>query len=431
MNTMSPNSLIQVVIDGVNALQNKTFQEARAIVGEGYLFVPNLPLGDGKSIWITPTGLAAVDKLAALWRRDSDLGRQTSLSEARKVAAQGIAELLTAPEFETASEALTWPRIRQAIEHQISSLLGEATHYFQVHLFRHSVIDALEIGPVLLERAERWKSRVLDVSRDEIDRSSPGERFLKAPWVGSVTVRGRTLERSREHAAACLRLALDALTLPMTISQAREVRGPSDTVEESQTHTFTKHEDGFLGWSSSRELFGLRASAEDIAGLLNRNQSFLDQVGCAIGALVGMEPASPHPNLKRRWLEALYWFGESRRDTDDFVALVHLGIALDVLSGGQRDQGIARMCGAITRRQVDEPFASDGRSIRKLVSQIYKESRSRFAHGNSYGLLEDVPLSRMDADRFTAIMLVGFLCDLQRYAGADNPQDFSIRNLGD
>jgi hypothetical protein len=97
MNAPSPDSLIQSVIDGVNALQKKTFREARNIVGEAHWLVPSLPVGDGKSIWITPVGLRAVDQLAALWRRSSDLGRQTSLAEARKATAQGIAKLLIAP----------------------------------------------------------------------------------------------------------------------------------------------------------------------------------------------------------------------------------------------------------------------------------------------------------------------------------------------
>lgn len=427
MTTRSPEDLIQSVIDGVNALQKKSFREARAIVGEGYMLVPSLPVGDGESIWITPAGLKAVDQLAMLWRKTSALGKQTSLGEARKAAAQGIAKLLIAPEFDTASEALVLRRIIEAVDAQVATLVGEVTHYFQVHLFRQSGIDSLKIGPVFLERAERWKTRVLDVHGDDIDRSSPGERFIKVPWVGSVEVRGRTLDRSREHAAACLRLALDALTLPMSISQAREVRGPSDTVKEGQTHTFTQHQNGFLGWSSSREVFGLRSGAEDVDAFIASQRKFLDLVGDAIGILVDEDSISSHPVLKRQWLEALYWFGESRRDTDDFVALVHLGIALDVLSGGQGDHGIAQMCGAIERCPVDQPFASDGRSIKKLVKQIYKEGRSRIAHGSSYGLLEDLPLSRADADRFTAIMFIGYLCDVRDYSGEDDPRIFSRR----
>lgn len=430
MKSPSPDDLIQSVIDGVNALQKKTFREARSIIGESYMLPPSLPAGDGKSIWITPAGLKAVDQLAALWRKNSVLGKQTSLREARKATAQGIAKLLIAPDFETAAEALTLKGINRAVEAQVAALLGEVTHYFQVHLFRHSGIDTLKIGPVLLERAERWKARVLDMREDDVDRSSPGERFTKAPWVGSVTVRGRTLERSREHAAACLRLALDSVTLPMSISQAREVRGPSDTIREGQTHTFTEHINGFLGWSSSREVFGLRSSAEDVDEFVSNQQGFFNLAGDAISNIVDERSASLNPNLKRRWLESLYWLGESRRDTDDFVALVHLGIALDVLSGGRGDQGIARMCGIIQRCEIDKPFASDGRSIRKLVRQIYKEGRSRIAHGSRYGLLEDLPLSRVDADRFTALILIGFLCDLRDYTGGDDPKIFSERSLG-
>ena len=255
------NDLIRDVIDGVDTLQKKTFREVRSIVGDDYLIPPSLPVGDGKSIWITPTGLRGVDRLAALWRKRSSLGRRTSENEARKAMAQAIAKLLVAPEFDTAAEALTPGRIDRAVEDQIASLLGEVTHYFQAHLFRYSTIESVKIGPVYLERSEQWKSRVLDVQGDEIDRSTPGDWFVEAPWIGSVRVRGRTLERSKEHAAACLRLALDALTLPMTTSQAREVRGPSDTIEEGRSHSFTLHENGFLGWSSSREVFGLRQAS--------------------------------------------------------------------------------------------------------------------------------------------------------------------------
>ncbi len=201
--TSDPNYLINAVIEGVDALQNKTFREVRNIVGKDYLIPPSLPLGDGKSVWITPTGLQAVDRLAALWRKRSAIGKKTSANEARKATARAIAQLLTAPEFDSAEKALTPARIDQAVDDQISSLLGEVTHYFQAHLFRHSTIQSLQIGPVLLEPSKRWQTRVLDAQGDDTDRSKPGAWFVRAPWIGSVTVRGRTFERSREHAAAC------------------------------------------------------------------------------------------------------------------------------------------------------------------------------------------------------------------------------------
>ena len=424
MNSDTANDLIQAVIGGVEALQKKTFSEVRSIVGDDYLIPPSLPLGDGKSIWITPAGLVAVDRLAALWRRRSPLGKQTSANEARKATALAIAKLLVGTDADGAEPTLTPGRIDRAVDDQISSLLSEVTHYFQAHLFRHSTIECLNIGPVFLETSSRWKSRVLDIQGDDVDRSKHGEWFVEAPWVGSVTVRGRTLERSREHAAACLRLALDSLTLPMTINQAREVRGPSDTIQECRSHSFTQHENGFLGFGISREVFGLRSGAEAIDSFVARQQSFLDLVGDAISGIVDEQPGHANANLKRRWLEALYWFGEARRSPDDFVALVKTGIVLDILSGGGRAGGIITLCSNLWGCAEDHAITSDGRSVKKLVDQIYNEGRSRLAHGGRFGLLEEIPLVRNDADRFTAIVLVNYMLRLARYKGRDDAKAF-------
>lgn len=210
----------------------------------------------------------------------------------------------------------------------------------------------------------------------------------------------------------------------MSISQAREVRGPSDTIQEGRNHSFSQHENGFLGWSGSREVFGLRSGAEAIDEFVARQQSFLDLVGEAINVVVDDLHGAPNGSLKRRWLEALYWFGEARRSSDDFVALVKIGITLDILSGGGRAGGIVALCCNLWGCEKDHPITADGRSIKKLVDQIYNEGRSRIAHGGRLGLLEEIPLVRNDADRFTAIVLINYLLCLSRYKGEDDPKSF-------
>jgi hypothetical protein len=180
-----------------------------------------------------------------------------------------------------------------------------------------------------------------------------------------------------------------------------------------------------MGWSGSRDVFGLRSPADAVEEFLAANRLYLDEVGTSIQSVVSDREHPTHPMLRRRWQEALHWIGEARRAADDFVALVQLGIGLDVLAGGRRGGGIERLIAKLEGVAPEETYTTDGRSVRQLVKQLYNDGRSRLAHGSRFGLLEDLPLSRADADRLAANALMSFVMALRTYEGPDDPHAFS------
>lgn len=121
----------------------------------------------------------------------------------------------------------------------------------------------------------------------------------------------------------------------------------------------------------------------------------------------------------------MYWFGQSRRDTNDFIALVKIGVALDILANGTKERGIIALCCALTDLPKSDVISSSGHTIGSLVSSIYKDGRSQIAHGgNRFGLLNDLPVDLELADYFCANTLTGYLMRLSIYVGKDDYSTF-------
>lgn len=130
------------------------------------------------------------------------------------------------------------------------------------------------------------------------------------------------------------------------------------------------------------------------ASLLPETRKLRHAVGDALSAFVDVQSAAPALNLKRRWVEAMYWFGQARREGSDFVALVKLGITLDILAKGGKFRGILTMSGAVLGMKDSDPITSDQRSLKSFVKQLYDDSRSQIAHGGRLALLQELPLER-------------------------------------
>lgn len=417
------SSLIGAVIGGINALQGKSRIEMRELL-DGYLVPPNLPAGENQVVWITSEGLRAVEQIAVKWRRISGDGSKVSVAEAKKAASKAIGRLITSPQYASLEDALTADQIRREIDSEISDWIGESEHFFKVHLFRHHDTQRMFLGPVCLETGNAWKDRVLTVGPDDHGEARHLADFASAPWIGSVSIKERSYERSIEHASICIRVALDALALPLSLSQSREIRGPSDSFEARRVETTTRFQNGFVGWSGSREVFGLRSSKDEIERFLGEAKTYFQQVGDIVEILTGREEGGIYQSLKRRWIESMYWFGDSRRSQDDFIGIVKIGIALDILSGGGQYAGIVQLCQKLWGVGKGDVISSDGRTVEKIVDQIYQKGRSQISHGGRFGLLEDLPILRLDADKFASKTLMMFAENLHSYSGPDDPRAF-------
>src|ERR1700730_3072292 len=136
------------------------------------------------------------------------------------------------------------------------------------------------------------------------------------------------------------------------------------------------------------------------------------------------KPSSPISDLHQRWLDALYWFGQSRREPTEFVGLVNAGICLDVLANGRKAGGIIGLRCALFSIQADSAVMADGTSLKSLVETIYNEGRSKISHGGQPNLLKELPIQRDTTIIFAAHALARYMEGLSRYNGPDQYEDY-------
>jgi len=160
------------------------------------------------------------------------------------------------------------------------------------------------------------------------------------------------------------------------------------------------------------------------ADLLSKNTSLRSSVGQAITAFVTVTDTGNAPNLLRRWIEAMYWFGQARHEHNDFIALVKFGIALDVLAKGGSALGILDLCRALFGKQANDVIAPDNRTLKQVVEKVYNEGRSRIAHGGSLALLRELPVELSLADSLTAHSLASYVVYASQYGGPDTYEAF-------
>jgi hypothetical protein len=120
----------------------------------------------------------------------------------------------------------------------------------------------------------------------------------------------------------------------------------------------------------------------------------------------------------------MYWFGQARRDRNEFIALVKFGIALDVLAKGLRANGILQLTCALFDKRDSDVITSDNRALKEIVKTLYEEGRSQIAHGGRLALLQELPIDLRLADGFTARVLANYIVFATRYTGPDTYEEF-------
>jgi hypothetical protein len=210
----------------------------------------------------------------------------------------------------------------------------------------------------------------------------------------------------------------------MPAEAARNLRGPGHDLTPQFTHELHQIEGQPLSLSTSVDwprIGGLPGAQSD---LLIKNTSLRTVVGQAITAFVAVTSTSDVPNLLQRWVEAMYWFGQARREQNDFIALVKFGITLDVLAKGGRAAGIIELCRALFGKQDGDVIAPVNRTLKQVVEKVYNEGRSRIAHGGSLALLRELPVELSLADSLTAQALASYVVYASLYGGPDTYGDF-------
>lgn len=300
-------------------------------------------------------------------------------------------------------------------------------------LFRgdHSVA-AFNVGPVKFRARNDWiavfvEAPVLghvlacekgEVTRDELRKQirdgskDTGEseatailEFLGSNgWVATVRIEGHEPNRSHEKAMAIVGLAIDAIGLRFPLDAARLFTKSGRQHLFQEVRLASRPSGGFLrGWSASRPGIGDRPGA--LAAKMLAEQAFLDAAGMLLTEYLASRNTGKAVHFVERWANALYWFGEARREASDFMGVVDYGCAADGISGAG---GSVKPMIEFAVAALESPVAASatgGLSVADAVRRVYADGRNKIAHGEVSGLLEDHSETRMIGDNLVAALL--------------------------
>ncbi len=205
-------------------------------------------------------------------------------------------------------------------------------------------------------------------------------------WFGTIRMTNHEATQSHDKASVIVGLAIDLIGLRFHVDDARRF------TKVGWRHLFgeVRQATGVNG----RFLQGMRAVLPGLGGRpgalaakMVAEQPFLDAAGEVLTAYVVARNTGQAAHLVERWANALYWFGEARREASDFMAVVDYGCAADGLSGAGGDIKIMKVfADAALNPKGSSP---NPQGILDAVNRVYSEGRNKLAHGEVSGLFED------------------------------------------
>jgi len=454
------DELIQRAIEGVREIQKKTPDELKQWLTSRPLIPPTIPSGQG-FYFITAEGLAALHDLGRTWHQNDPANQKVLTREvAGQTAVEAFGDLMAAAKtFPGDSDVKT--ELLRILKERIHNRIRPEHFYFPAHVFEQEDVASFDVGPVSFYRRNDWLDAVEQIAqtppawkqevlarwsrRPKLRERAVGwfkRRILKQPvghgvaddvtktigacrWVITVPVEGRERHRAAECATVAATVALDSLGLTLEPQITKSFRGPGDELEVRMTRTFSQFE-GASAFNSTVSVnlpnIGGRPGAQ--ANLLSATRKLRTAVGNTLKAFVSVTPACTAPMLRHRWVEAMYWFGQARRERVEFIALVKYGICLDVLAKGTQFKGILKLCSEALGKTEADAMTSDGRALSTLVKRLYDEGRSQIAHGGRPVIMQELPIELHLADSLARQVLLAYVAALDLYAGPDVYEDF-------
>ncbi len=441
--------LLAKALNEIINVQNLNDAETKQYINNNGPIPPNVPLGDGHMVCTTADGLRAIYAFGEQWRLESPERRRIiKKKDVCSLAVGVLGEVLRKRDWvgKNPNDPALAADFKKRLDERLTAIQHDVVHYFPCQIFDDTSVGSFVIGPVRFSSRLEWLNEVETIGRikpewvgdvhnawtndSEIHQEiTPAnteaqiiiQEFGACPWVAAVTIKGNHVGRSKERATTAVRLAIDALALITTPSQAACLRGPGDALHPTHSITLTQLPGRvpMMGYAGNVPGFG--GPPNYARTLVTGIESFRQAAGSAISAITATESSGTnHPKLRERWCNALFWFGEARRDAADFMALVHYGMALDILAKGGKARGILRMVSALLSCQPTDPVSKDGPTLEQAIKHIYNECRSQFCHGGRPALLEDLPFSREGAHWITTAALSSYVLSLGHYTGTDD-----------
>ncbi len=449
MGCISYADLINRAICGVAQTEEMSEADLKEYICKDGPNTPTISVPGG-FVFTTADGLAAIHELGRLWRSESaDRKRRLNSERAAILAAEVFGEALAAGAFKTGTDPReAKKKLRRRLEDRLAAVEHDVVHTFPCHILDDTSIGEFDVGPVRfwprlvwLDYAERIEGRKADwvkYLREAWTKNvAPPEGktlhecyvriihsgFGFCKWAATVTISGNDIGRSKERAHTATRLAVDALGVVLNRRDALNLRGPGDELRPRAAVTIMHVPKKSISLGQSLDLPRLGGRPGFAKSYLDDTKAYRDATGKAIDPIVAVKPSGSIPRLRQTWCDALFWFGEARRDPTDFMALVRYGMSLDVLTQARQERGITCLLAALFGMRPNDTFLTDGKTLAKAAERIYN-ARSQLGHGGRPALLEDLPFSRASTDMIAALALQRYVMCLSHYTGTDCYEKF-------
>lgn len=446
-NAVPLDDLIGRAIEGVKTVQSKSKEERAEWLKSQPFPPPSIPLRNRGVCLITEDGLRALHEFGRRWREEDATRRNRIDAEtAEQLAARVFGDMIDGEALKDMPPDTDAKRAFKALlEANLDAASHEIEYYFSCRLFDDEHVPPFEIGPVCFRKRGEWLEGVAvraDPTKTpwtghvgaywagkaalpdkELTAKAVAEEFI-SNWVAIVRVSRRTRRNAQETAEVAVRIAIDTLGLLLQASMAANLRGPGDEIRARLKRVFSQMKGRDISYSSLLDMPRLAQRPGDYAAFISDTKPLRDAAGKAIATLLELPPTTRLPNLYLRWVEAMHWFGEARRETVPRIALFKIGITLDVLAQGKRAKGILDLCCDLFDMRSNDTATSTGKDLKWLVDTIYNDGRSQIAHGGHLFLQADLPISRQDADYVAAASLERYIRFLDVYTGADDYVSF-------
>jgi hypothetical protein len=469
------DDLLIRVLNGLVEADRETGKDLRSWLESHPVLPPMIHVPNHGTRFISMDGLRALHEIGRLWYdQNPKLAARISPSSASSFAVTAFGEFLAAMKA-----VKTTDDIKRDLIHRVAELAEkskvEEHYYYPAWVFDQTDAPSFWIGPVQFLRREDWLEELDEVAggsfpgtteiqafweRGPTWRDRLGRIFMyikrqlrkrvpalrralqitsttarsnyetaidwigEREWILAVRAIDRDSELSSECATVAARVALDSIGLGLNRHQARSLRGPGDAIGRDVTMLLSQSPGGqTFNWKRSWDWPRLGGAPGDQNTYLDTLTGVLNAAGRALTVFVDPTNDCSTPNLMRRWVEAMYWFGESRREPIKFIALVKLGICLDVLTDGGMYPGIIAFGCAAFGINPKETFLQ-GHSMEQMVDKLYRQGRSRISHGTTLSILGELPIGLDLSDFFTARMLAAYIALAMHYDGEDSYKSF-------
>lgn len=428
--------LLEIILEDV--LKAAAMPEREWLALSRFPLVPlAIPIDLDRQYRVTQAGVDAAHRLSGqVWNKRQDLRQTIARSEFDKLSFRAIGETILGcrthlPSDTAARDGMVdgafFIAMAADYDRHLDRLADAARpdvdRHVPCHLFHSDQgVPPFSVGPVgFLPRAD-WITRYVtdpvqleliqkverrelsyDAFRDQaLARGS--DRNLRTAWevvsslrnfewVATIRMTGHELTQSHQKASIIVGLAIDAIGLRFQVEDARRF------TKAGRQHLFAEDRlatsiDGAFLRGSSVQMPGLGAAPGALAAKMQAEQPFLDAAGKVLQAYQQARQTGQAPHLVERWVNALYWVGEARREASDFMAVVKYGCAADGLSGAGGDATVMTAFAEAALNPKGEATRPNSLSIADAVNKVYREGRNKLAHGEMAGLLEDLSNAR-------------------------------------